>query len=194
MGNHEAGAAPHENRHGLLNQDLCTRIDGAGRLIENHDRAVREDGPGNGQKLPLSLGQIRRPLLQPEMIPARQGVDKGVCSGRPGRFHHLFISCPQSSVTDIFHDAAGKQPRILKNQAEYGPEVFPRHLPDIYAAHADFTVVHIIEAQQQIDQGGFSCTGGADDSHLASWLHFQTHIVHQGVVRQIPKFYMDKFH
>ena len=38
--NHKARAALHELLHGTLDQMLCPRIDGGGRLVEDQDRLV----------------------------------------------------------------------------------------------------------------------------------------------------------
>ena len=38
-----------------------------------------------------------------------------------------------------------------------------RHLADIHAIHQDRAVGHIVEARDQVDDGGFTRAGGADE-------------------------------
>ena len=58
MGDDKAGAALHQIVHGLLNEQLRTRIHRAGGFIQNQDGRIRQNRPGNGQQLFLSLRNI----------------------------------------------------------------------------------------------------------------------------------------
>ena len=55
VGNDKTGSALHEVIHCLLNQNFCTGIHRGGRLVQNHDPIVRQNGTGNGEQLFLSL-------------------------------------------------------------------------------------------------------------------------------------------
>ena len=58
VGNDKDGTPLHELVHPLLDKGLGTGVDGGGSLVENQDRRIGHGGPGDGQKLPLALGQI----------------------------------------------------------------------------------------------------------------------------------------
>ena len=51
----EGGASVHQGVHTSLNNSLGVGIDGAGGLIQDHNRRIRHSRPGDGKKLPLAL-------------------------------------------------------------------------------------------------------------------------------------------
>lgn len=48
----------HEAQKRLLNSFFGTGIDAAGGFIKNEDGGVGENGPGDGQQLPLALAEV----------------------------------------------------------------------------------------------------------------------------------------
>src|SRR3712207_1730885 len=54
MGDHEDGTALHEALHRVHYHRLGLRIDGAGRLIEDEDGGIFQEGAGKGDTLPLT--------------------------------------------------------------------------------------------------------------------------------------------
>ena len=77
--------------------------------------------PGNGQKLPLSLGELLSVSAEHGVISLRKSLNKLI---RVGQFRcrvNFLIGSVQFSVPDIFHDSAGKQVSILQYNA---PEIF----------------------------------------------------------------------
>lgn len=50
MGDDEARSAFHQVIHGLLDLNFRSRIDGARGLIQNQDRIVRQNGPGQSSE------------------------------------------------------------------------------------------------------------------------------------------------
>ena len=58
MGDDKDGPALHQLVHALLDQGLGPGVDGAGGLVQDQHRRVRHGGPGDGQQLPLALGQV----------------------------------------------------------------------------------------------------------------------------------------
>ena len=59
VGNHKHGPARHQTVHTPLHNRFRPSINTGGRFIQNQNRRVRNGRPGNRQKLPLPLGQIR---------------------------------------------------------------------------------------------------------------------------------------
>jgi hypothetical protein len=47
---------------GLPNRQFGLGVDGAGRLVEEQDRRVREDDPRDGDALALAAGEFHAPL------------------------------------------------------------------------------------------------------------------------------------
>ena len=64
VGDHQGGAAAPQSLEPFDDRGLSLLIDGAGRLIKNDDRRVREEGPCQRDTLPLAAGKIARPARQ----------------------------------------------------------------------------------------------------------------------------------
>ncbi len=62
VGDHEGRASVHEPPQGVLDEDLALRVQGAGRLVEQQDRGVAQDGPGQGDALALAARELHAPL------------------------------------------------------------------------------------------------------------------------------------
>ena len=58
MGNDKDGAAGHQGVHAPLDDGLSACVNGGGSLIQDHHRGIGHSGPGNGDELPLALGQV----------------------------------------------------------------------------------------------------------------------------------------
>ena len=113
MRDHKAGTAFHQVIHRLLNPLLGSRINGAGRLIQYHDRIVRKDRTGDRKQLLLSLRDIACLLVQLHIISTRKRGDKVMCVGGLCSCNDFLIRSVQTSITNVFHDRSFKQPRIL---------------------------------------------------------------------------------
>ena len=58
VGNDEHRAALHQSVHAGLHQGLRMGINRGGGLIQNHNGGIGHSRPGNGDQLPLTLGQV----------------------------------------------------------------------------------------------------------------------------------------
>ena len=58
VGDDEHGAPLHQVIHTFLHNTLCPRIDGGRCLIEDEHRRISDRRPGDGEELPLSLGEF----------------------------------------------------------------------------------------------------------------------------------------
>jgi hypothetical protein len=81
VGDDEAGAPLHQSHQRLLQLLLRARVDIAGRLVQNQDVGIGQDGARDGQELPLAQTQIAAALGELRSVPLRQPTDKGVGVG-----------------------------------------------------------------------------------------------------------------
>ena len=58
MGDGDHGLALHQGRERLLDRRLDLRIERRGRLVEDQDRRVLQDHPGDGDALALAAGEL----------------------------------------------------------------------------------------------------------------------------------------
>lgn len=86
----------HNSVHALLDEPLRSGIDGTGGLVEDQHRRLRYGRTGNGDELPLPLGQIAAVAVKHGVIAVRKTPDKGIRIGNPA------ASRTSSSVASSF--------------------------------------------------------------------------------------------
>src|SRR5690606_36078842 len=78
VGDHEARTALHEPQHRLLDVPLRPRVDAAGRLVEDEDGRVAEDGARDREQLALALAEVAAALLQRRVVALGELHDEGI--------------------------------------------------------------------------------------------------------------------
>ena len=73
MGDDEGGAALHGLIQRDLHQPLVLGVQRAGRLVQQQDRRVADQGPGDGQTLALAARQALAALAQRRVEPFAAG-------------------------------------------------------------------------------------------------------------------------
>ena len=163
VGDDEAGAALHQPVHGLLDLDLRAGVHVGGGLVQNEHGGVAEHGAGDGDKLPLALGDVHAVVGQHGVIPVGQMLDVGVDAGGLGGSHHLVHGGALLAVGDVFKDGAVEQPGVLQHHGVGSAEGVPFDLPDLVSVHVNGAVVHVVEPHEQVDDGGLARARGAHD-------------------------------
>ena len=168
MGDDKGGAALHQPVHALLHQLLCAGVDGGRGLVQDQDRRVRNGGAGDGEELPLALAQIGPIAGEDCLVAIRKPPDKAVGVGQLRGGNALLIGGLQPPVADILHHCASKQVGVLQDDAQGAAKVGFPDFVDIDAVIADFAVLNIVEAIDQIGDGGLSRAGTAHKGDLLS--------------------------
>lgn len=73
MRDHERGPAFHESPQRLLDKDFALRVQCAGRLVEQQDRRITQDRPGQRDSLLLPAGQLHATLADHRLESVWQG-------------------------------------------------------------------------------------------------------------------------
>ena len=108
-------------RHALkisIYQRFALRIERRGRLVEDQQLGIGDQGTGNGETLTLTAGEVRRAFLNPGFISLRQPFDKLFGAGEPGRAHGVLEAEARASCKDIVPYRAAKQEVLLQHDAE----------------------------------------------------------------------------
>ena len=187
MGDDEAGSSLHQLFHGCLDQVFRSGIHGGGRLVQDQDRIVREQGTGDGQQLFLALGDIGPFLVQFHLVAARQRADKPVCPGGLRRRDDLLIAGVQLTVTDVFHDRSLEQPGVLQNHAEAFPQFRSSEIRQRVSADPDLPAVYVIETHQQLDDRRLPRAGRPYDGDHLSGFHIQVEVLNNNLVGLIAE-------
>ena len=113
MGNDKDGASFHQFIHAPLHDGLGAGVDGRGRLIQNHDRGICHSRAGDGQQLPLSLGEVAAVVAQRGIVALRQTGNEIVCAGQFGGLAAFFVGGIQPSVANVVHHGTGEEVGFL---------------------------------------------------------------------------------
>ena len=93
-----------------------------------------------------------------------------------GGLDTFFVGGVEASVADVFHDGVGEEESILQDDAELFTQVIFGDVADVLSVNRDAAGIDLIEASQQVDDGGFACTCGTDERDGLSCLCFESHI------------------
>lgn len=178
---HDAGAAAHQPGDGFLDPHLRLRIDVRGRFIQNQNPGIIGQRPRKGQQLPLPGGEGGAPLRDAGGIPVRQAVDKPRGIDLPGGLADGVIRNGFVPQADVGGDIPGEQEYILLHLADGAADLLPAHVPDVRIVDPDGTLLNIIVAADQVQDGALSGAGGADEGDGLAGCDFEADILQHPV-------------
>ena len=131
MGDDEGRAAPHRRVDRPLDLALGLSVEGAGRLVEDHDRRVLEEGAGDRQALALAAREVA-PALADHGLEAVRGAPHEVHRlRRVERPFHLGRGRVRLADAQVLLDRAGEDERFLEHHADVLAQRFERHRADV---------------------------------------------------------------
>ena len=139
----EHRAPLHKLIHAALHERLRAGVDGACRLVEDHDRRIGHGRARDAQQLPLPLAQAAAVTLEHGVVAVGQHADEVVGIGKLRRGDAFIIRRSRISVADIFHDRTGKEIHILQHDAEAAAQICLADLIDVDAVVADLAVGNV---------------------------------------------------
>ena len=194
MGDHEYRAPLHQLIHALLHDLLGAGVDRRGGLVQDHHGRIRHGGSRDGEELPLPLGEVCAVAVEHRVIAVRQARDEVVRAGEARGLTAFLVSCLQTPVADVLHDGARKQVRLLKHDAQRAAQVGLFDLIDVDAVIANLAVRDVVEAVDEVRDGGLARAGGADEGHLLPGFRVEGHVRQYGLARLVFKVHVLKPH
>ena len=194
VGDDENGASLHQTVHAPLYHGFGMGVDAGGGFVEDHHRRIRYRRPGDGDELALTLAQFLAAAADDGIVALGQTGDKAVGVGQLRRGDDLFIGGVEAAVTDVVRHRAGKEEGILEHDAEGAAEIGLFDLVDVDAVVADFAVLNIVKAVDQVGNGGFPRPGGADKGHLLTGLGVEGNIVKHRLFRGVAEIHIEHPH
>src|ERR1700691_3933259 len=165
MGDDEDGAAGNQIGKRDLHQGLAFRVQRGSGLIENENRRVLEQCPGNGDALTLSAGEAKALLADHGIVFFRQPLNEVVRQGRLSGCDHPADGDPGFTVGDVVANRIVEENRLLGHVADLATKRSQGQIPQVVAVDADVTRGDIKKARDQIHKGGLAGTAGADQRH-----------------------------
>ena len=194
MGDEDGGASGGQPVQSALDELFGFRVDGGGGFVEHQDFRVRRQHPGEGQQLPLPLGEVLAALRQLGVETLRQGLYEVLGVDRFGRRLDLLSGDGGVGQGDVVRHAAGEDVEVLQHHADAPPQVAAVDAVKVDAVQEDAAVRKVVEAPQQPDQGAFAGPGGTDDGQLLARCDVQGNILEHWLVLAVGEAQMAELH
>ena len=104
----------------------------------------------------------------------------------------LLVGGFQLTIADVIHDGTGEQVGVLEHNAQGAAQVCLADGHDVNAIVEDAAVVDVVEAVDEVGDGGLTGTRGAHEGHLLAGLGKQGDVVEDGLLRHIAEVHMLK--
>ena len=164
MGDGDDGLALHELFEGVDDEFFGFAVERGGGLVEQEDGAVADHDAGDADALALAAGEGRAAIADQGVVAERHGHDEVVGVGELGGRDDLFLRRVGAAEGDVLEDGSAKEDGVLQDVADLVAQMLEFVVADVLAVDVDFAGLHVVEARDEADDGGFSAAGGADDA------------------------------
>ena len=183
VGDDDRGAAFHQMLKRILDQLLAFCVESAGRLVEQKDRGIAQQGAGDGDALPLPTREARPTFAEIGIETLRQFTQEIACISllrcRPDR---CVVGQP-IAITQIVTRGGSEQHRILRHKRHALPELRRISAGKGDAVDTDGPSLGIVKPLRQLEQSRFACARGADHGNGFTGHDFQAEIIERSDFR-----------
>ena len=171
----------HQRVHAALHERFGARVDGAGRLVENHDRGIGDGRARDGEQLPLALREVRAVGRQHRVVALGQARDEIVRVGQLRGADAVVVRGVELAVADVVHDRAGEEVDVLQDDADRMTEIGFFDAVDVDAVVFDLAVGVVVEAVDEVCNRRFARAGRADEGELLAGLGVERDVVQDNI-------------
>ena len=150
----------------LLDHRLVLRVHRGERFVENEDRRIPQQRPGDRQALALAARQQDPALADHRVVTLRQQRDELVRIGVARRRLDLVARGVGLAEPQILFDGAVEQVGVLVDDGDHPAERFGIERFDVVTADLDRAALRVEEAQQQPRNRRFAGAARPDDADL----------------------------
>ena len=160
---HDRGL-PRQMRQRLAKRGVGGKVQRGGAVVEDEDGGPPHQCAGDRQPLALAAGEIAPAGLDFRVQPALLAADDLVGLRVLQRLPEVFIAGLGIAPAEIVADGAGEEQRLLRHDADRGPQRLQPQLPHVFAAHKDLSLRRVVKPRDEVRQRGFARAGAADDA------------------------------
>ena len=182
----------HQPVQAALDRRLDLRVQRAGRLVEQQDRRVLQHHPRDRDPLALAAGQLHAAFADMRVVALAtlgvgQSVDEVHRLGAFGGGAHLVLGRVGPAVHQVVAHRAVQQAGVLGDHADLASEAVLRDRGDVLTVDQHPALVHVVEAQQQVDQGRLAGARAADHADLLARADRQRQVVQHGLAAAVAE-------
>src|SRR5690349_2377370 len=159
----EHGAPLEERLERLLHEKLRFRIEARGRLVEEEDGRILEDGARDGEPLTFAAREAYAPVSDLRAVPLGHVEDEALRVRGAGRAVDRLLVGPFHAVRDVAPDGVVEEDRLLRDDAQHAAPRREVEIPEIAPVDPDRPRRRIVEAGHEIDEGRLPRAARADE-------------------------------
>ena len=160
MGDHEHGASLEEVIQSLADRPFGVRVGGGGGLVQDHDRGVGQQCPGDPDALTFPAGEPG--VVDDGVVALRQLHDALMDLGRLCCRPHLLIGGLRSAQGDVVAHAGPQQLHVLQQDRDLCVQLIGGEAADVDAVDADGSRLRVPHPRQQRCHRRLTRSGGTD--------------------------------
>ena len=119
-------------------------------------------------------------LAEKGVVPLRQRVDEFMGKCGACRCFHGVPARLRIAIADIVQGRCGKNLGVLRNHANVASQHLQVHIAQIHATQRDAALAHVVEALQQLKDGGLAGAAAAHQRNGFSWQQAQVEVAQRG--------------
>src|ERR1700744_3474322 len=166
----------------LLHGPFGLGVEGAGRLVQDQDARVPEQGPGDRDPLLLAAGEPVPAGADHGVVPVGQADDEVVDLGRAGRVLDLLVGGGGLGVAQVLPHRGVQQVGFLADYADDGGQVGQPEVAQVDAVDRDRAAAGVVQPGHQGPEGGLARAGLADPGQRAARPDIQREAARRGAV------------
>ena len=137
VSNHQSGSAINQTLERLLDQRFRFSVNGRRGFIQDEDRAILQDGPGDGNSLFLTAGKLYPAFADDCLQPFGHMLNELIHVGDVHRPVERFFARFRIAEKDIFADAAIKEKHILQYKTDGRTQIVGAEFANVNSIQRD---------------------------------------------------------
>ena len=181
VGDDEGGASPRGGGDGALDLVFGGAVDGAGRIVQDQDARIGQEGARQRQALALPAGERDAALADDGVVALRRKLrmNSSAWAAIAAAFDLVRVGA-RFAKGDILADRAREQEDILLDDGDLRAQRGQVPVAHIHAIHQDLTRGDVVGAVDQLHQRGLARAGLPDDGHRLPGLHLEGDALQHG--------------
>ena len=152
-------------------------VERRGRLVQQQDRRVLQEGAGDRDPLALAAGKLDAALADHCGEALGHGLDEAEAARRACRGDDFLVAGFGPAIADVVHDRAVEERDVLGHDADLLAQALLGHQRDVLAVDQDAAGLEIVEALQQGEDGRFAAARFADQPDALAGLDAQVEVL-----------------
>ena len=168
LGHDEHGGVPDALPQAGAQGAVGLHVQGREAVVKKVNLRLPDNRPGNGHPLALAAGKIGAALGDFGVVALRLLLDELVGAGDIGGLPPRLLAAVLFAKAQVGGHVPREKDVFLGDVADELPQVFQLVLPDVHAVYVDVAHGGVVDAGDQLEDGGLAAAGPADDGgHLA---------------------------